>query len=94
MVDADAVPTGTESLSNHICLLLDEEKVREIIVRYEQDIPGMLTRENLRAHVPLSLFVAVGTFQLVTSVHRPGDETMELRLSAGTKTRADDAYSW
>ena len=87
MVDADAVPAGTESLSNHMCLLLDEEQVRDIVVRYEQDIPGTLTQENLRAHVPLSLFVAVGTFQLVTSVHRPGDKIMELRLSAGTKTR-------
>ena len=59
---------GTGALTNHNCLLLDEEQVPDIVDRYEIDIPGTLTEENLHLHVPMSAFVAAGSKSRLPSI--------------------------
>ena len=78
-----------ESLRNHICLLLDEQKVRSIMDEYQSDIPETLCERNVHLHIPLSVFVACGSFHLVASVHLSGDALSYLRFSGGTQMRGN-----
>ena len=51
-----------ESLRNHICLLLDEQKVRSIMDEYQSDIPESLCERNVHLHIPLSVICGVRQF--------------------------------
>ena len=78
-----------ESLRNHICLLLDEQKMKSILDEHQRDIPGALCGSNVHLHIPLSVFVTCGSFHLVNSVHVSGDALNYLSLSGGTQMRGN-----
>ena len=78
-----------DSLRNHICLLLDEQKMKSILDEHQRDIPGTLCGSNVHLHIPLSVFVTCGSFHLVNSVHVSGDALSYLSISGGTQMRGN-----